>query len=82
MFILTNRPYLTYGINRQLNEVILSAENFRSYMRLLTRDANWSILPDYLHDAFDRVLIIEVQAKKATPCVFEGTLAVERALCL
>lgn len=82
MFILTNHPNLTYGFNGRVNEVILSAENFSTYMRLHPRDANWSTLPDYLNHVFDRVLTNEVQAKKDTPCVFEGTLAAERALCL
>ena len=56
--------------------MVLSAEDFKNYLRSLTQDADWDTLPNYLQDAIDRVLIDEVRTEKDTAPDLEDILAV------
>ena len=68
---------MTYDSNRQLIEVVLFAEDFKTYLRSLTQDVDWDTLPNYLQDAIDRVLIDEVRTEKDTARDLEDILAVK-----
>jgi len=77
MLVLTHPPKMTYDSNGQLIEVVLSADDFKTYLRSLTQDADWDTLPNYLQDAIDRLLIDEVRTEKDTACALEDILAVK-----
>ncbi|MFQ5631314.1 MAG: hypothetical protein ACE5I1_21285 [bacterium] len=52
---------LVYDDSGRLIEVILSANDFLTYLRSLANETDWESLPDYLQDAVDRMLIDEVR---------------------
>ena len=66
MGAIANPPKMVYDETGQLIEVILSAEDYLTYLRTVARDSDWETLPPHLQDAIDRMLIDEVRAEKAT----------------
>ena len=77
ILVLTHPPKMTNDSNGQLIEVVLSADDFMTYLRSLTQDADWDTLPNYLQAAIDRVLIDEVRIEKDTARDLEDILAVK-----
>lgn len=75
MDVIQAPPKLVYDATGQLVEVIVSADDFRAFVRTLAKDADWEALPLHLQDAFDRLLIDEVRAEKPTALDLEGLLA-------
>ena len=66
---------MTYDSDGLLIEVVLSADDFKEYLRSLTEDADWNTLPNYLQDAIDRLLIDEVRTEKDNASDLEDILA-------
>jgi hypothetical protein len=63
--VIANPPKMVYDESGRLVEVILSAEDFREYLRTIAAAADWETLPEYLQDAIDLLLIDEVRHEKA-----------------
>ena len=57
-------PKMVYDSGGDLVEVILSADDFRTYLRTLNVEADWDGLPRHLQDAIDRLLIDEVRDER------------------
>lgn len=62
--VLQHPPKLVYDDRGQQVEVILTYEDYRAFLRVLAKHADWGQLPRYLQDAIDVVLIDEVRAEK------------------
>ena len=67
-------PKMVYDESGELVEVILSARDFKSYLRDLAQEEDWETLPDFLQDAIDLLLIEEVRHEK------EGALDLDAVL--
>lgn len=70
-------PKMVYDETGTLVEVILSAEDFRTYLRTLLAEADWDTLPSHLQDAVDLLLVEEVRYEKETARDFDEILAEE-----
>ena len=57
-------PKMVYDQHGQLVEVILTAEDFRAYLRTVLAEADWETLPPHLQDAIDLLLVDEVRHEK------------------
>ncbi len=77
MVLMTNPPKMVYDDAGQLVEVILSAEDYRAYLRALASQSDWEVLPEFLQDAIDRMLIDEVRHEKDMAVDLEDVLADE-----
>jgi hypothetical protein len=75
MILIQHPPKMVYDEAGRLVEVILSAEDFRSYLRSLLTENDWETLPKHLQDTIDRMLIDEVRAEKETAFDLETVLA-------
>jgi hypothetical protein len=64
MVFMENPPKLVYDDSGRLIEVILSAEDYLTYLRGLAAEADWETLPPHLQDAIDRLLIDDVRSEK------------------
>lgn len=62
MVLMANPPKLVYDDEGRLIEVILSAEDYLSYLRSVAAEEDWESLPSHLQDAIDRMLIDEVRS--------------------
>ena len=78
MFI-EHPPKLVYDDSGRLVEVILTAEDFRAYLRVLLAEADWEELPPYLQDAVDQLVIEDSRPEKREARDFDGILAEERS---
>lgn len=65
MVLIQAPPKMVYDGVGNLVEVILSADDFRSYLRSLAAEADWDTLPAHLQDAIDDLLIDEVRPEKS-----------------
>ena len=61
MLLMANPPKLVYDDEGRLVEVILSAEDYPTYLRGIVAEEDWESLPAHLQDAIDRMLIDEVR---------------------
>ncbi len=77
MVLITNPPKMVYDDSGQLVEVILSADDYRAYLRDLASESDWEALPEFLQDAIDRMLIDEVRHEKELAVDLEDVLADE-----
>ncbi len=68
-------PKMVYDNGGDLVEVILSADDFRTYLRTLMAQADWETLPPHLQDAIDRLLLDEVRSEKHQALALETVLA-------
>lgn len=68
-------PKRVYDEKGSLVEVILAAEDFRSYLRTLLAVSDWEELPPHLQDAADLLLIDEVRHEKPYVRDFDEILA-------
>ncbi len=68
-------PKMVYDNGGDLVEVILSADDFRTYLRTLNTEADWESLPRHLQDAVDRLLIDEVRGEKDQALALDAVLA-------
>jgi hypothetical protein len=59
---MANPPKLVYEDDGRLIEVILSVEDYLTYLRGVTAEEDWESLPAHLQDAIDRMLIDEVRS--------------------
>lgn len=75
MVLLQDPPKLVYDGSGTLVEVVLSADDFRSYLRALAEEQDWETLPPFLQDAVDSLLIDQVLDEKADAVDFERILA-------
>ena len=75
MILIEHPPKMVYDDAGRLIEVILSAEDFRAYLRSLLNEADWETLPKYLQDAIDLLLIDEVRHEKETARDLKAVLA-------
>lgn len=73
--LMTTPPKLVYNDAGQLVEVILTAADFRAYLRILADEVDWVSLPVHLQDAVDRLLIDEVRLEKDEAVSLEDLLA-------
>ncbi len=64
-------PKMVYNSGGDLVEVILSADDFRTYLRTLNAETDWQSLPPHLQDAIDRLLIDEVRTEKERALALE-----------
>lgn len=72
-----NPPKMVYDDKGQLVEVILSAEEYISYLRSVTKDVDWETLPPHVQDAVDQLLINEVRSEKESALSLDAILAEE-----
>ncbi len=79
MVLLQDPPKMVYDESGDLVEVVLSASDFRSYLRALTAESDWNALPGFLQDAVDAMLIDEVRDEKDAALDFDAILAGEAA---
>ena len=56
-------PKMVFDEHDRLVEVIVSAEDFRTYLRSVIGDTPWDELPPPLQDAVDRLLIEDVRSE-------------------
>ncbi|NKQ34454.1 MAG: hypothetical protein HF973_02440 [Chloroflexi bacterium] len=77
MILMTNPPKMVYDDSGQLVEVILSAKDYRAYLRALASESDWETLPKFLQDAIDRMLIDDVRHEKDMAVDLEDVLAEE-----
>lgn len=63
MAVIQASPKMVYDAAGNLVEVILSADDFRAYLRTIA-DADWESLPRHLQDATDALLIEEVRTER------------------
>jgi hypothetical protein len=56
-------PRFVQNERGDLVEVILSYEDYKSYLRGLAVHADWETLPSYLQDAIDRLLAEEAKTE-------------------
>ncbi len=68
-------PKMVYNSGGDLVEVILSADDFRTYLRTLLAESDWEALPPHLQDAVDRLLIDDVRGEKQQAIALEAVLA-------
>ncbi len=59
----------------KLVEVILSYEDYKSFLRLMAAHADWETLPSYLQDAIDNLLCDEAEAEPGAPKPLRELLA-------
>ncbi|MBI5290821.1 MAG: hypothetical protein HY872_02965 [Chloroflexi bacterium] len=75
--VIERPPKMVYDETGTLVEVILSAEDFRTYLRALLAEADWEALPSHLQDAVDLLLVDEVRHEKEAAREFDEILAEE-----
>lgn len=75
MVLMANPPKLVYDDEGRLIEVILSAEDYLTYLRGVTTEEDWESLPPHLQDAIDRMLIDEVRSTNEETFDLEALLA-------
>ena len=62
--LIEHPPKMVYDQLGRLVEVILTAEDFRNYLRAVLAEADWETLPPHVQDAVDLLLIDEVRHEK------------------
>lgn len=77
MVLLQDPPKMVYDDSGSLVEVVLTAEDFRSYLKALAEEEDWEALPPFLQDAVDSLLIDEVRHEKDDVIDFDSVLATE-----
>ena len=75
MVLMANPPKLVYDDEGRLIEVILSAEDYLTYLRGVAAEEDWESLPAHLQDAIDRMLIDEVRSTNEETFDLEALLA-------
>jgi len=75
MVLMENPPKLVYDDKGRLIEVILSAEDYLTYLRGVAAEEDWDSLPAHLQDAIDRMLIDEVRSENEEAIDLEVLLA-------
>jgi hypothetical protein len=73
--LMTTPPKLVYNDSGQLVEVILTADDFRAYLRTLADEKDWESLPVHLQDAIDQLLINDVRLERDEAVSLEDVLA-------
>jgi hypothetical protein len=66
MLVISNPPKMVYDDSGRLIEVILSADDYRQYLRAVASEADWETLPPYIQDAIDQMLIDEARIEKVS----------------
>jgi len=56
-------PKMVHNDRGETVEVILSYEDYKTFLRLLADYADWELLPRYLQDAVDHLLAEEARAE-------------------
>ena len=74
---LVNPPKMVFDDRGSLIEVILSAEDFRTYLRAAVADTPWDELSPAWQDALDRLLIDDVAAERDSAVDLDTILADE-----
>ncbi len=64
MTVSLQAPKMVFDENDELVEVIISATDFRMYLRSIVGDKPWDELPPSLQDAVDRLLIDDVRGER------------------
>jgi hypothetical protein len=64
--MIANYPKLVYSETGELVEVILAAQEYLDYLRLMSEAVDWELLPPHIQDAIDKLLINEVRAERET----------------
>jgi hypothetical protein len=72
MLVISNPPKMVYDDAGHLIEVILSADDYRKYLREVASEADWEALPSYIQDAIDQMWIDEVRKEKAFAVDFDS----------
>lgn len=57
-------PKIVYDQQGEIVEVILSYQDYRTFLRALADYADWEGLPSYLQDAVDRMLADEAKEEQ------------------
>lgn len=72
---LSSPPRLVSDANGQVVEVILDYADFKHFLRVLARHADWEMLPPYLQDAIDNLLADEALAEEGAAIPIRQALA-------
>lgn len=72
MLVISSPPKMVYDDAGHLIEVILSADDYRKYLRAVASEADWETLPSYIQDAIDQMLIDEARKEKAFAVDFDS----------
>ncbi len=75
MVLIANPPKLVYDGQGRLIEVILTAEDYLTYLQGVAAEEDWEVLPAHLQDAIDRMLIDEVRSADEETFDLETILA-------
>lgn len=73
--ILVHPSKMVFDEHGALIEVIVSAEDFRSYVRSVVADTAWDELPEPWQDALDRLLIDDVASERGDAVDLSDVLA-------
>lgn len=76
---LVHPPKLVFDDRGALVEVIVSADDFRTYLRAVAANTPWDELPESWQDAVDRLLIEEVAGERADAVDLDDLLAESNA---
>ena len=72
--MIANYPKLVYSETGELIEVILAAQEYRHYLRLMSEAVDWELLPPHIQDAIDKLLVDEVRGERETAMPLESIL--------
>lgn len=72
---LSTPPRLVSDDKGQVVEVILDYADYKHFLRVLARHADWETLPSYLQDAIDNLLADEAVAEDGAPVTLRQALS-------
>lgn len=72
---LSSPPRLVSDANGQVVEVILDYADYKHFLRVLAKHADWETLPPYLQDAIDNLLADEAIAEEGAAVPLRQALA-------
>ncbi len=68
-------PRYVQDQNGEYVGVILSYEDYKTYLRVLASQVDWDVLPPYLQDAIDNLLADEALMEDGEPIALRDALA-------
>lgn len=75
MLLIETPPKMVYDNTGKLIEVILSAQDYLAYLRMVAAESDWEALPPHLQDAIDRFMIDEVRDERTAAFDLEEALS-------
>ncbi len=74
MLVIETPPKMVYNNTGQLVEVIWSAADYRAYLQAIAAEVDWELLPPYVQDAIDNLLIDDVRHEQEEVFDLEAVL--------